>query len=42
VFASSGVLTATLLIPNRSITDARLDQAERATPDPRHAQQGAT
>ncbi len=37
VFASSGVLTATLFIPNRSITDAGLDRAEHAAPDPRPA-----
>ncbi len=34
VFASMGILTATLFIPNRSISDDRLDQAEHAAPAP--------
>jgi MFS family permease len=38
VFASMGVLTATLFIPNRSISDAKLDQAEHAAAAPHLAQ----
>lgn len=34
VFASMGILTATLFIPNHAITDAALDRAEHTRPDP--------
>jgi len=37
VFASMGILAATLFIPNHTITDARLDQAEHTDPDPHPA-----
>jgi MFS family permease len=38
VFASMGILAATLFIPNRTITDAKLDQAERTDRNARPAQ----
>jgi hypothetical protein len=34
VFASMGIVAATLFIPNRTITDAKLSQAEHTTPTP--------